>query len=160
MAPKKRKADEEPVELTTKTSSTARVTRSSTRRANGSILADSMAVVLPTQVPKKTHKKGKASTTEEKISKLGVSSKTIVIEHCKQCNSFKTRAMQVKTGLENGVADIQVLVNPAKPRRGCFEIRVEGGEKFISLLEMKRPFAPMKALDMVKVIEDIVDKIK
>ncbi|RVW52306.1 hypothetical protein CK203_003725 [Vitis vinifera] len=74
----------------------------------------------------------------------------------------------------------------SQPRRGCFEIREEGGEKYISLLkflanhvikalffllvasylhvfnlqDMKRPFAPMKALDMDKVISDIIDKIK
>ncbi|XP_062097904.1 uncharacterized protein LOC133803804 isoform X2 [Humulus lupulus] len=70
----------------------------------------------------------------------GTKKKTIVIEHCKQCNAFKTRALQVKQGLEDGVAGITVLVNPDK--------------------EMKRPFKPMKDLDMAKVIEDIVDKIK
>ncbi|KAH1046004.1 hypothetical protein J1N35_036788 [Gossypium stocksii] len=37
-----------------------------------------------------------------------------------------------------------------EPRRGCFEIREEGGETFISLLDMKRPFKPMKELDMEK----------
>ncbi|CAL5419473.1 unnamed protein product [Camellia sinensis] len=78
----------------------------------------------------------------------------------KQCNSFKTRAIQVKNGLESGLSGVNVLVNPEKPRRGCFEIREEGGEKFISLLDMKRPFTPMKALDMDKVISDIIDKIK
>jgi hypothetical protein len=32
----------------------------------------------------------------------------------KQCNSFKTRANQVKEGLEKGVSDITVLLNPNK----------------------------------------------
>jgi hypothetical protein len=32
----------------------------------------------------------------------------------KQCNSFKTRAIQVKEGLEKSVAGITVLVNPDK----------------------------------------------
>ncbi|KAK4274368.1 hypothetical protein QN277_017597 [Acacia crassicarpa] len=84
---------------------------------------------------------------------------TIVIEHCKQCNSFKTRANLVKEGLEKSVDGIVVILNPEKPRKGCFEIRKEGGETFISLLDMKRPFEPMKQLDMDKVIADIVDKI-
>ncbi|RID50644.1 hypothetical protein BRARA_H01356 [Brassica rapa] len=53
-----------------------------------------------------------------------------------------------------------VTLNPENPRRGCFEIREEGGQTFITLLEMKRPFAPMKALDMEEVIEDIINKIK
>ncbi|KAI3435382.1 uncharacterized protein J3R85_006110 [Psidium guajava] len=91
---------------------------------------------------------------------LDSKAKTVVIEHCKQCNSFKTRAIQVKNGLEKGVPGIIVVVNPDKPRRGCFEIREEGGEIFISLLDMKRPFGPMKALDMDKVILDIIHKVK
>lgn len=66
----------------------------------------------------------------------------------------------MKDGLESGVSGITVLINPAKPRRGCFEIREEGGEKFLSLLDMKRPFAPMRALDMDNVISDIINKIK
>ncbi|BFG18701.1 hypothetical protein CerSpe_049750 [Prunus speciosa] len=86
--------------------------------------------------------------------------KTIVIEHCKQCNSFKTRANQVKGGLEIGVPGITVLINPDKPRRGCFEIREEGGETFISLLGLKRPFKPMKDLNMEEVIGNIIEKIK
>ena len=32
----------------------------------------------------------------------------------KQCNSFKTRANQVKEGLEKGVSGITVLLNPDK----------------------------------------------
>ncbi|XP_021276772.1 selenoprotein H [Herrania umbratica] len=93
------------------------------------------------------------------VSEDGSHNKTVVVEHCKQCNSFKTRAVQVKDGLEKGVPGIKVLLNPEKPRRGCFEIREEGGKKFISLLDMKRPFKRMKDLDMEKVISDIVDKI-
>ncbi|KAK4776374.1 hypothetical protein SAY86_005062 [Trapa natans] len=83
----------------------------------------------------------------------------VVIEHCKQCNSFKTRALQVKDGLESGISGITVLINPDKPRRGCFEVRQEGGEKFVSLLGMKRPFSPMKALNMEKVVLQIIDKL-
>lgn len=86
--------------------------------------------------------------------------KKIVIEHCKQCKSFRERAAEVKEGLEIAVPGIVVTVNPDKPRRGCFEIREEGGEAFVSLLDMKRPFTPMKELDMDKVIADIVEKIK
>ncbi|CAH8263364.1 unnamed protein product [Arabidopsis lyrata] len=86
--------------------------------------------------------------------------KKIVIEHCKQCKSFRERANEVKEGLEEAVPGIIVTVNPDKPRRGCFEIREEGGETFISLLGMKRPFTPMKELNMEEVITDIVEKIK
>ncbi|GMP83955.1 hypothetical protein CsSME_00037682 [Camellia sinensis var. sinensis] len=146
------------------------VTRSSTRRLNGNSSTDSLSSPKPKYKPRT--KKAKTSAKEDlKEQKVQVqtaevkavaddSSKTIVIEHCKQCNSFKTRAIQVKNGLESGLSGVNVLVNPEKPRRGCFEIREEGGEKFISLLDMKRPFTPMKALDMDKVISDIIDKIK
>ncbi|XP_020252254.1 selenoprotein H-like [Asparagus officinalis] len=90
----------------------------------------------------------------------GGSSEAIIIEACKQCNSFKTRAFAVKDGLESAIPGIEVILNPEKPRRGCFEVRKADGEIVISLLDMKRPFTPMKNLDMEKVVEDIVKKIK
>uniref|UniRef100_A0A6N2KEQ3 Uncharacterized protein n=1 Tax=Salix viminalis TaxID=40686 RepID=A0A6N2KEQ3_SALVM len=40
--------------------------------------------------------------------------KTIVIEHCKQCNAFKTRAIQVQDGLLSAFPGISVLLNPEK----------------------------------------------
>ncbi|RRT36416.1 hypothetical protein B296_00048642 [Ensete ventricosum] len=95
------------------------------------------------------------------------SAMTIIIEACKQCTSFKTRAIKVKDGLESAVPGIVVAVNPDKPRRGCFEIREENGQVFVSLLlidivslqNMPRPFTPMKKLDMDAVVEDIINKI-
>ncbi|KAJ6856158.1 hypothetical protein NC651_037899 [Populus alba x Populus x berolinensis] len=82
------------------------------------------------------------------------------VDSCsKQCNAFKTRAIQVKDGLLSAFPGISVLLNPEKPRRGCFEIREEGGETFISLQNMKRPFPPLKALDMDQVISDIIDRV-
>ncbi|CAE6006404.1 unnamed protein product [Arabidopsis arenosa] len=102
-----------------------------------------------------------AAEKEEEEEDDDDSEKTkIVIEHCKQCKSFRERANEVKEGLEEAVPGIIVTVNPDKPRRGCFEIREEGGETFISLLGMKRPFTPMKELNMEEVITDIVEKIK
>ncbi|KAL1194037.1 hypothetical protein V5N11_006463 [Cardamine amara subsp. amara] len=101
-----------------------------------------------------------AAAEEAEVGEEDSEQKTIVIEHCKQCKSFKERAAKVKEGLEIAVPGIVVTVNPDKPRRGCFEIREEGGETFISLLDMKRPFTPMKELDMDKVIADIEEKIK
>lgn len=38
----------------------------------------------------------------------------LLLYSSKQCNSFKTRAIQVKEGLEEGVTGITVLVNPDK----------------------------------------------
>ncbi|KAL9227201.1 hypothetical protein vseg_002923 [Gypsophila vaccaria] len=90
----------------------------------------------------------------------GPTTPTVVIEHCKQCNRFKVRAQQVQKGLEESIPGITVLINPEKPRRGCFEIRQEGGQTFISLLDLKRPFKPMTDLNMEEVIADIIGKIK
>ncbi|XP_024632519.1 selenoprotein H [Medicago truncatula] len=82
----------------------------------------------------------------------------IVVEHYTQCKSFLRRATEVKDGLEGSQAiDVVVKLNPEKPRRGCFEIRQQGDQTFISLLVMGRPFKPMKDLDMDKIISDIVD---
>lgn len=86
--------------------------------------------------------------------------KAIVIERCTQCIQFKKAATTVQEGLEAAVPGISVIVNPEKPRRGCFEVRQDGGRIFLSLLDMKRPFVPMRNLDMEKVITGIVDQIK
>ncbi|GMH10752.1 hypothetical protein Nepgr_012593 [Nepenthes gracilis] len=163
-----------------------RETRSMTRRTSqNNSAADSLAA--DNEPPKKKSKKAKMASSkndktgssaaqEEKTAAVSdkrsekeerkpvavekkASYETIIIEHCKQCNSFKQRALKVKEGLEKGASGITVIVNPEKPRRGCFEIRVEDGETFITLLDMKRPFKPMKELDMDKVISDILEKI-
>ncbi|KAJ0090679.1 selenoprotein H-like [Pistacia vera] len=179
MAPRKRKAvggEEAPAAKPQTTS--MRMTRRATRQANLD-LNESATELAKAELPKKKAKKAKPAkkpkkeevkaeeTDSEKEKPEGEEAggdesekRTIVIEHCKQCSSFKTRANLVKDGLEKDVAGITVLLNPEKPRRGCFEIREEGGETFISLLDMKRPFIPMKELDMNKVISDIVEKLK
>ncbi|KAJ8758575.1 hypothetical protein K2173_000296 [Erythroxylum novogranatense] len=178
MAPRKRKAEVDGEVDAGKSSAVAPATRRSTRLAKS---APEPAVELPKKKKgKATGKKGKEKkkTVEEKQTETeeakekdeeeeaneatdaDKSKKTVVVEHCKQCNSFKTRAVQVKTGIEKAVPGVSVVLNPEKPRRGCFEIREEGGEKFISLLDMERPFKPMKALNMDQVIADVIDKIK
>ncbi|XP_041019460.1 selenoprotein H isoform X1 [Juglans microcarpa x Juglans regia] len=157
MAPRKRRVvEEEPA----KSKLPTRVTRSAAKRAANPNSADFVSEGPRTDLPKKKAKKVVSKEEQGKEISKAAKTKTIVIEHCKQCNSFKTRAIRVKEGLEKGVSGVTVLVNPNKPRKGCFEIREDGGETFISLLDMKRPFAPMKALEMDKVISDIIDKIK
>ncbi|OAY53517.1 uncharacterized protein LOC110612317 [Manihot esculenta] len=168
MAPRKRKAEGQDEALK---HASARVTRSSTRLANANSNSSVPMADLPIRKRQRAAGKKKLKTEGKNESETNVEAKeeeitddvtkkTIVIEHCKQCSSFKTRATQVKNGLERVVPGIIVLLNPDKPRRGCFEIREEGGEKFISLLDMNRPFKPMKELDMDKVISDIIEKIK
>ncbi|XP_073133184.1 uncharacterized protein [Henckelia pumila] len=151
---------------------TTKVTRSSTRRVN--VSPAKAAASVPEPPPKKKKSKTAAPAVAEpksetppptppspqSYSEFPDAPKTIIIEHCKQCSSFKTRALQVKKGLEEGVAGVSVLVNPDKPRRGCFEIREDRGVIFLSLLDLKRPFKPMKELNMNEVVSDIIDKIK
>ncbi|KAK9097876.1 hypothetical protein Syun_024921 [Stephania yunnanensis] len=77
-----------------------------------------------------------------------------------ECNSFKTRATQVKAGLEAGFSGIEVVLNPEKPRLGCFEIREDGGDAFFTLLDMKRPFKDLKAVNIDELVSDILKKLK
>jgi len=100
-----------------------------------------------------------APAAEEDGGDAVAGGKRVIVEACTQCRQFKIRAQKVKEDLESSVPGASVIINPQKPRRGCLEIREEGGEVFISLLNMPRPFAPMKKLDMDKVIKDIAKKI-
>lgn len=136
-----------------------RVTRSQARNGNSKPVAVDPAPPKPKRVKKTPVSEAKPKV---KAPADSVSKKVVVVEHCTQCRQFKIRAVKVKEELEKGVPGLEVRVNPEKPRRGCFEIRADGenGEKFISLLDMKRPFGPMKALDMDQVISDIIEKIK
>jgi hypothetical protein len=45
------------------------------------------------------------------------------------------------------VPGAKVSINAEKPRKGCFEVRVNGAV-VISLTDMARPFTKLKALDM------------
>ncbi|KAK6249364.1 hypothetical protein QUC31_020929 [Theobroma cacao] len=101
-----------------------RVTRSMTKQPG----AESSQLAQPNK--EKPKAKANASAKEKKVkvavaveeaapedltvSEDGSHNKTVVVEHCKQCNSFKTRAVQVKDGLEKGVPGIKVLLNPEK----------------------------------------------
>ncbi|XP_039839332.1 selenoprotein H-like [Panicum virgatum] len=112
----------------------------------------------------KGRKRGKkeaeeAAPAEENEGDAVAEGKRVIVEACTQCRQFKIRAQKVKEDLENSVPGVSVIINPQKPRRGCLEIREEGGEVFISLLNMPRPFTPMKKLDMDEVIKDIAKKI-
>ncbi|XP_020597849.1 uncharacterized protein LOC110037526 [Phalaenopsis equestris] len=86
--------------------------------------------------------------------------RSIIIEACTQCKSFKERADKVKRGLESAIPGIAVEINPQKPRRGYFEIREEKTEVILSLPSMNRPFTLMKQLNMDKVIEDLIKRCK
>lgn len=52
-----------------------------------------------------------------------------------------------------------ITINAEKPRKGAFEVKVNG-EVNLSLLDMPRPFAKLKALDMEEVAADVVKALK
>ncbi|KAI3990554.1 hypothetical protein MKX01_022854 [Papaver californicum] len=161
MAPKKTK---QPVAESS--SNDARTTRRE-RRSDPETKVAPVSVKEPRRKKLKTEQVKPAPAKEaEEDSEEQNKGSTVIVEHweyifyLKQCNRFKVRALQVKAGLEDGIPGINVVINPEKPRRGCFEIHVEGGDTFVSLLDMKRPFKPMTDLVMEGVIADIVGKIK
>ena len=57
--------------------------------------------------------------------------------------------------MKAGFPAAKVVINEEKPRKGCFEV-VVNGETTLSLLDMPRPFAKLKALDMEEVAADVV----
>ncbi|XP_021744088.1 uncharacterized protein LOC110710142 [Chenopodium quinoa] len=184
MPPKKRRSEVDDlageVPPTVEVPSQRRVTRSLTR--SDAVPPSQVASKRKGKKPKTTaevpktmaeeEKKDETDDTEEEeavvddgdagASGSGSAATTIIIEHCKQCGSFSSRATQVQRGLMKDLPGTRVLVNPEAPRKGCFEIRAEGENEqtFVSLLDMKRPFKPMKDLNMKEVIADIIKKIQ
>ncbi|KAH0459416.1 hypothetical protein IEQ34_012230 [Dendrobium chrysotoxum] len=66
--------------------------------------------------------------------------RTIIIEACTQCRSFKERADKVKHGLENAIPGISVEINPQK--------------------SMNRPFKLMKQLNMDELVKDLISRFQ
>lgn len=51
----------------------------------------------------------------------------------------------------------KVVVNEDKPRKGAFVVTVSGvKEPIVELLDLKRPFGPLKALDMEEVVQNVL----
>uniref|UniRef100_A0A0E0MID2 Selenoprotein H n=1 Tax=Oryza punctata TaxID=4537 RepID=A0A0E0MID2_ORYPU len=132
-------------------------------RKTRSMAAGKQRAEAPVKAAKKEapEQKGRKRAKKEdaEVAEMASDGKRIVVEACTQCRQFKIRAVKVKEDLESSVPGVSVVINPEKPRRGCLEIREEGGEVFISLLNMPRPFTAMKKLDMDEVIKDIANKI-
>ncbi|KAK2658370.1 hypothetical protein Ddye_004903 [Dipteronia dyeriana] len=183
MAPRKRNAagaEREAVAAKTETTTTSsmRVTRSAALRVGGLNSPASESPAKKARVTKKKAKKEEDVKPEvqtgdddlektedvsevEKTAGSESKTRTVVIEHCKQCNSFKTKANLVKDELEKALPDATVLLNPEKPRRGCFEVREEDGETtYISFLDLKRPFKPMKDINVEELVSNIVNGSK
>jgi hypothetical protein len=59
-----------------------------------------------------------------------------------------------------GQPGVHVVVNPEPPGKGNFVVRVNNGEPIVELLAMKRPFPPLKALDMDDVIAQVLKHVE
>ncbi|KAJ6745231.1 SELENOPROTEIN H [Salix koriyanagi] len=126
MAPRKKAEETKTKPSTTPaTRRSARMTRSAAKRLNARLTE------LPTDAGKK-RKQGKAEESKKKSVLPYVGEK----------------ADSWLVGVASFIKGFYLLHDP---RRGCFEIREEGGETFTSLLNMKRPFPPLKGLDMDEV---------
>jgi len=92
--------------------------------------------------------------TEEEPTETSIDLPKVVIEACKQWSSFKTRANKIVKAIGDKAV---VEINKEKPGKGNFVVRVEGVEEpIVELLEMKRPFKPLKDLDLDDVSKDVL----
>ena len=68
---------------------------------------------------------------------------------------FAARATKLEALVKAELPTAKVAVNEEKPRKGCFEVTVNG-KVTLSLLDMPRPFTKLKALDMEEVSASVV----
>ncbi|EIE18635.1 hypothetical protein COCSUDRAFT_59944 [Coccomyxa subellipsoidea C-169] len=77
-------------------------------------------------------------------------------------------ANKLEKALKEAVPDSVVVINPEKPRKGCFEVRdADSTKTYVSLLvrptlpaastDMPRPFTKLKALDIEALAQEIAD---
>ncbi|KAL0018453.1 hypothetical protein WJX79_001137 [Trebouxia sp. C0005] len=65
------------------------------------------------------------------------------------------RAAEICTLLQEQRPELEIKLNPSKPRKGCFEVQDQSGKIYVSLLNMPRPFKQLRELDIVKVADDM-----
>ncbi|CAI9774528.1 unnamed protein product [Fraxinus pennsylvanica] len=84
----------------------------------------------------------------------------VFLRHLTVLSSWDGGGIDGSKVVEKGQERVNMVVNFKKLRSGCFQIREEGGEIFVSLLNMKKRFTFLKAVDMEKVIYDIIEKFE
>jgi hypothetical protein len=73
--------------------------------------------------------------------------------------AFKSRALLIAKALE-GLPKVKVEINSKPPGRGNFVVRVSGStEPVVELLNLKRPYPPLKALDMNNICEVVKNAV-
>ena len=104
----------------------------------------------------------KASSTSKAAPTPKVTSgSAIQITSSKACQAFAKRANQVKDIVSKARPGASITIDEQKkegtnPDRGSFIITV-GGKVVVELKSMPRPFTAMKALDMEKVAQDVIN---
>jgi hypothetical protein len=97
-------------------------------------------------------------TGDEKKTGTDDQKKTVAIEACKQWGAFKTRANTIVKAVGDKA---KISINAEKPGKGNFVVRVSGQDApLVELLGLKRPFPPLKALDMEEVCEKVLQAIE
>jgi len=88
---------------------------------------------------------------------MGRTQRLVTIEACKSWGAFKSRAAKILKGVGSKAL---VEINKDKPGKGNFVVKVSGTEEpIVELLQMKRPFTSLKALDMEDVIKNILNAV-
>eukprot|EP00544_Gedaniella_sp_CCMP2646_P003705 CAMPEP_0202494868 /NCGR_PEP_ID=MMETSP1361-20130828/14134_1 /ASSEMBLY_ACC=CAM_ASM_000849 /TAXON_ID=210615 /ORGANISM="Staurosira complex sp., Strain CCMP2646" /LENGTH=128 /DNA_ID=CAMNT_0049125623 /DNA_START=27 /DNA_END=413 /DNA_ORIENTATION=+ len=121
----------------------ARTTRSSGKAASSP--AKKKAAPAAKKEPPTKKNKAEAPTTSKKLVTIKLASNEA---------AFKTRANKIVRAVGDAAV---VQVNPEKPGKGTFVVKVVGVEEpIVELLGMKRPFQPLKALDMDEVSSQVL----
>ncbi|KAL3927175.1 MAG: hypothetical protein SGBAC_013186 [Bacillariaceae sp.] len=136
----------------------ARVTRSSTRTKTAikKPEEEEPAAAKPAKkaAAKKAPKPAKAAAPKKKADKKAE----------KEAEPEKKEASPGKADEGETVVSVEakavVEINKEKPGRGNFVVRVSGVEApIVELLGLKRPFPPLKALDMDEICAKVVEAI-
>ena len=84
------------------------------------------SVAAPAPKAAKVSKKTKATVgAKEEESKSGAAGMTVQIEHCKSWGTYKKKANEVVGFLQAEFPEVQVELNPEKPRSKAFNITVK-----------------------------------
>lgn len=161
---KEEKADskEEPVEKSTTAEKKVEDEEKTEKSAEESTVTSKEEAKEESKEEEPAKKKAKTSKAEEGKDEADVSAgkdekKVVTIEHCKSWGAFRTRAGKIVKAVGSKA---RVDVNKEKPGKGNFIVTVSGvDEPIVELKGLKRPFPPLKALDMDEVIAGVMEAI-
>lgn len=118
-----------------------------------------------TTTPVKAKRETKNTVKKEKITEnisnqednIEQNKSPVKILHCKSWNVFKKSANIISSALKN--ENYSCDINLEKPLRGSFQIFIND-KIFFELLDLKRPFKPLRELDLDDLSNKILDELK